>query len=157
MKYKYKKLEFNESRVNELGSEGWRVISVLGSSVIMELEEKEQIVRNINPNQSIMPVARTISDPSALYKCMDKVKRYEWGNQYEHPEFLTIDEFKNDDFYTDDGEYEAYLSDGLYFIGTNLSDMTKDELAEFIEENKAKLACSPEDLKIYYIDYPEDK
>jgi hypothetical protein len=38
-------------------------------------------------------------------------------------------------------------------FGTNL----KDELAKFIEENKAKLACSPEDLKIYYIDYPEDK
>ena len=153
MRFKYRKLEFDESIVNELGSEGWRVISVLGSSVIMELEEKEQI---INPNQSTMPVARTISDPSALYKCMDKVKRYDWGNQYEHPEFLTIDEFKNEDFYTDDGEYEAFLSDGFYFLGTDISVMSEDELDKFIEENKSKFLC-PDDLKVYYIDYPEDK
>ena len=155
MKYKYKKLEFDESVVNELGSKGWRVISVLGSSVIMELEEeeKEQI---INPNQNIMPVARTISDPGALYKCMDKVKRYEWGNTMEPTEFLTIDEFKNEDFYTDDGEYEAFLSDGFYFLGTDISVMNEDELDKFIEENKSKFLC-PDQLKVYYIDYPEDK
>ena len=153
MKYKYRKLEFDENRVNELGSKGWRVISVFGSSVIMELEEKEQI---INPNQNIMPVARTISDPGALYKCMDKVKRYDWGNQYEHPEFLTIDEFKNEDFYTDDGEYEAFLSDGFYFLGTDISVMNEDELDKFIEKNKSKFLC-PDELKVYYIDYPEDK
>ena len=41
-KFKYRKLEFDESRVNELGSKGWRIISVLGSSVIMELEEEEK-------------------------------------------------------------------------------------------------------------------
>ena len=154
-KFKYRKLEFDESRVNELGSKGWRIISVLGSSVIMELEEeeKEQI---INPNQNIMPVARTISDPNALYKCMDKVKRYEWGNHYESTEFLTIDEFKNDDFYTDDGEYEAFLSDGFYFLGTDISVMNEDELDKFIEENKSKFLC-PDQLKVYYIDYPEDK
>ena len=153
MKYKYKKLEFDESIVNELGSEGWRVISVLGSSVIMELEEKEQI---INHNQSTMPVARTISDPGALYKCMDKVKRYDWGNHYKSTEFLTIDEFKNDDFYTDDGEYEAFLSDGFYFLGTDISVISEDELDKFIEENKSKFLC-PDQLKVYYIDYPEDK
>ena len=152
-KFKYRKLEFDESKVNELGSEGWRIISVLGSSVIMELEEKEQI---INPHQSTMPVARTISDPGALYKCMDKVKRYDWGNQYEHPEFLTIDEFKNEDFYTDDGEYEAFLSDGFYFLGTDISVMNEDELDRFIEKNKSKFLC-PDQLKVYYIDYPEDK
>jgi hypothetical protein len=155
-KFKYRKLEFDESIVNELGSEGWRVISVLGSSVIMELEETEQIVRNINPNQSTMPVARTISDPGALYKCMDKVKRYEWGNHYESTEFLTIDEFKNEDFYSDDGEYEAFLSDGFYFLGTDISMMSEDELDKFIEENKSKFLC-PDQLKVYYIDYPEDK
>jgi hypothetical protein len=154
-KYKYRKLEFDENIVNELGSEGWRVISVLGSSVIMELEEdeREQI---INPNQSTMPVARTISDPGALYKCMDKVKRYEWGNHYESTEFLTIDEFKNEDFYSDDGEYEAFLSDGFYFLGTDISMMNEDELDKFIEENKSKFLC-PDQLKVYYIDYPEDK
>lgn len=155
-KFKYRELEFNEIIVNELGSEGWRVISVLGSSVIMELEEeeKEQI---INPNQSIMPVARTISDPGALYKCMDKVKRYDWNDShYESTEFLTIDEFKNDDFYTDEGEYEAFLSDGFYFLGTDISVMNEDELDKFIEENKSKFLC-PDQLKVYYIDYPEDK
>ena len=155
-KFKYRKLEFDESMVNELGSEGWRVISVLGSSVIMELEETEQIVRNINPIQSTMPVARIISDPGALYKCMDKVKRYEWGNHYESTEFLTIDEFKNEDFYTDDGEYEAFLSDGFYFLGTDISAMNENELDKFIEENKSKFLC-PDQLKVYYIDYPEDK
>ena len=155
-KFKYRKLEFDESKVNELGSEGWKVISVLGSSVIMELEEKEQIVRNINPIQSTMPVARTISDLNALYKCMDKVKRYEWGNHYESTEFLTIDEFKNEDFYTDDGEYETFLSDGFYFLGTDISVMNEDELDKFIEENKSKFLC-PDQLKVYYIDYPEDK
>ena len=152
-KFKYRKLEFNEENVNELGSEGWRIVGIMGSSVIMEKEGEGDDDYSIDS----MPVERTISNPKSLYKCLDKVKRYDWGNTYETAEFLTIEEFKNDDFYTDDGEYEAYLSDGLYFIGTNLSDMTKDELAQFIEENKAKLACSPEDLKIYYIDYPEDK
>ena len=131
MKYKYKKLEFDESRVNELGSEGWRVISVLGSSVIMELEETEQIYQSLI--QSTMPVARTISDPGALYKCMDKVKRYEWGNHYESTEFLTIDEFKNEDFYSDDGEYEAFLSDGFYFLGTDIS-VIEDDLDKFIKK-----------------------
>ena len=153
-KFKYRKLEFDESIVNELGSEGWRIVGVLGSSVIMELEEKEQI---INPNQSIMPVARTISDSGALYKCMDKVKRYDWNDKhYESTEFLTIDEFKNEDFYTDDGEYEAFLSDGFYFLGTDISVMNEDELDKFIEENKSKFLC-PDQLKVYYIDYPEDK
>ena len=153
-KFKYRKLEFDEKAVNVLGSEGWRIVGVLGSSVIMELEEKEQI---INSNQSIMPVARTISDPGALYKCMDKVKRYDWNDKhYESTEFLTIDEFKNHDFYTDDGEYESFLSDGFYFLGTDISVMNEDELDKFIEENKSKFLC-PDQLKVYYIDYPEDK
>lgn len=155
-KFRYKKLEFDEENVNALGSNGWRVIGISGSSVIMELEKKEEIIRNINPNQSTMPVARTISDPSALYRCMDKVKRYEYGNHYEYTEFLTIDEFKNEDFYTDDGEYEAFLSDGFYFLGTDISVMSEDELDKFIEENKSKFLC-PDELKVYYIDYPEDK
>ena len=120
----------------------------------MELEETEQ---NINPNQNIMPVARTISDPGALYKCMDKVKRYDWNDShYESTEFLTIDEFKNEDFYSDDGEYEAFLSDGFYFLGTDISVISEDELDKFIEENKSKFLC-PDQLKVYYIDYPEDK
>lgn len=153
-KFKYKKLEFNESRVNELGSDGWRIVSIIGSSVIMEKEEDgDEQVEEID----FMPIEKTIINSKPLYKCLDKVKRYDWGNTYERPEFLTVEEFREGNFYTDDGEYEAYLSDGLYFIGTNLSDMTKDELTKFIEENKNKLACRFKDLKIYYIDYPEDK
>ena len=157
-KFEYRKLEFDEENVNALGSNGWRVIGISGSSVIMEKESTEEmdIVRGINPIQSTMPVARTISDPGALYKCMDKVKRYEWGNHYESTEFLTIDEFKNEDFYSDDGEYEAFLSDGFYFLGTDISVMSEDELDKFIEENKSKFLC-PDQLKVYYIDYPEDK
>jgi hypothetical protein len=156
-KFKYRKLEFDEENVNDLGSEGWRVISVLGSSVIMEKESTEEKEQIINSNQNIMPVARTISDPGALYRCMDKVKRYDWNDEhYESTEFLTIDEFKNEDFYTDDGEYEAFLSDGFYFLGTDISVMNEDELDRFIEKNKSKFLC-PDQLKVYYIDYPEDK
>jgi hypothetical protein len=156
-KFKYRKLEFDEENVNDLGSEGWRVISVLGSSVIMEKESTEEKEQIINSNQNIMPVARTISDPGALYRCMDKVKRYDWNDShYESTEFLTIDEFKNEDFYTDDGEYEAFLSDGFYFLGTDISVMNEDELDRFIEKNKSKFLC-PDQLKVYYIDYPEDK
>ena len=42
-KFKYRKLEFDVKAVNVLGSEGWRIVGVLGSSVVMELEEKEHI------------------------------------------------------------------------------------------------------------------
>ena len=159
-KFEYRKLEFDEENVNALGSNGWRVIGISGSSVIMEKEsqtEEIDTIRGINPIQSTMPVARTISDPNALYRCMDKVKRYDWNDKhYESTEFLTIDEFKNEDFYTDDGEYEAFLSDGFYFLGTDISVMSEDELDKFIEENKSKFLC-PDELKVYYIDYPEDK
>ena len=159
-KFEYRKLEFDEENVNALGSNGWRVIGISGSSVIMEKEsqtEEIDTIRGINPNQSAMPVARTISDPGALYRCMDKVKRYDWNDShYESTEFLTIDEFKNEDFYSDDGEYEAFLSDGFYFLGTDISVMSEDELDKFIEENKSKFLC-PDQLKVYYIDYPEDK
>ena len=159
-KFEYRKLEFDEENVNALGSNGWRVIGISGSSVIMEKEsqtEEIDTIRGINPIQSTMPVARTISDLNALYRCMDKVKRYDWNDShYESTEFLTIDEFKNEDFYSDDGEYEAFLSDGFYFLGTDISVMSEDELDKFIEENKSKFLC-PDQLKVYYIDYPEDK
>ena len=149
-KFEYRKLEFDEENVNALGSNDWRVIGISGSSVIMEKEsqtEEIDTIRGINPIQSTMPVARTISDPNALYRCMDKVKRYDWNDShYESTEFLTIDEFKNEDFYSDDGEYEAFLSDVFYFLGTDISVMSEDELDKFIEENKAKLSCNPEEL-----------
>ena len=159
-KFEYRKLEFDEENVNALGSNGWRVIGISGSSVIMEKEsqtEEIDTIRGINPIHSTMPVARTISDLNALYRCMDRVKRYDWNDShYESTEFLTIDEFKNEDFYSDDGEYEAFLSDGFYFLGTDISVMSEDELDKFIEKNKSKFLC-PDQLKVYYIDYPEDK
>jgi len=151
-RFKYRILEgLNEEDVNDLGSKGYKVCGVSGSTIIMELgyevEEKEE---------DLMPVARTISDPLALYRCMEKVKRYDWGNIYVHPEFLPLEDFKSRYFYSDNGEYEAYLSDGFYFLGTDISMMSEDELDKFIEENKSKFLCSDQ-LKVYYIDYPEDK
>jgi hypothetical protein len=151
-RFKYRILEgLNEEDVNDLGSKGYKVCGVSGSNIIMELEYEVE-----EDEEDLMPVARTISDPLALYRCMEKVKRYDWGNTYEHSEFLTLEDFKNGDFYSDEGEYEAYLSDGFYFIGTNLSSMTEEEYEKFIRENKNKFR-DPNNLKIYYIDYPEDK
>jgi hypothetical protein len=106
--------------------------------------------------EDLMPVARTISDPLALYKCQEKVKRYEWGNTMEPTEFLTLEDFRDDNFYSDDGEYEMYLSDGFYFVGTNIASFGETEFDEFLKKNKGKFK-DPENLKIYYIDYPEDK
>ena len=153
-KFKYRVIpseELEEEKINDLSSKGYRVCGVSDSNIIMELEyEVEEKEKNL------MPVAKTISDPLALYRCMEKVKRYDWGNTYEHPEFLTLEDFKNGDFYSDNGEYESYLSDGFYFIGTNLSSMTEEEYKKFIGANKNKFR-DPNNLKIYYIDYPEDK
>lgn len=152
-KYKYKRIELdNEDLLNELGSLGWKVIDiVLDIYALMEFEYE-----GTESVEDLMPVARTISDPSALYKCQEKVKRYEWGNTMESTEFLTLDDFKNDDFYSDDGEFEAFLSDGYHFIGTDISNMSNGDLDKFIEENKDKFK-DLSDLKVYYIDYPEDK
>jgi len=152
-RFKYRILEeLNEEDVNDLGFKGYRVCGVSGSNIIMELEYEETKVEE----EDLMPVAKTISDPLALYRCMEKVKRYDWGDTYERSEFLTLKDFKNGNFYSDEGEYEAYLSDGFYFIGTNLSSMTEDEYEKFIGANKNKFR-DPSNLKIYYIDYPEDK
>jgi hypothetical protein len=153
-RFKYKKVDKDENLMCELGSKGWRLAScapVSDAYVIFELEYEVE-----ENEEDLMPVERTISDPLALYRCMEKVKRYDWGNTYVHPEFLTLEDFKNGDFYSDDGEYEAYLSDGFYFIGTNLSSMTEDECDNFIRTSKNKFR-DPNNLKIYYIDYPEDK
>ena len=58
--------------------------------------------------------------------------------------------------YTDDGEYEAYLSDGEYFIGVDLSWLGDEECKEFIDKNK-HLFGENKTLCIYFVDYPEDK
>jgi hypothetical protein len=152
-KYKYKKIELvNEDQLNELGSLGWKVIStILDLYVLMEFEYEDA-----EGVEDLMPVARTISDPLALYKCQEKVKRYEWGNTMEPTEFLTLEDFRDDNFYSDDDEFEAFLSDGYHFIGTDISTMSDEELDKFIEENKDKFKDLSV-LKVYYIDYPEDK
>ena len=150
--FRYEKVDIdNINDVNSLGANGWRVISSTDSYILMEQEYNPAA-----PQIDLMPVQRTIGDPYALYKCQNKVKRYTWCDQTESTEFITIDEFKNNDFYTDDGEYEAYLSDGFYFLGSDISAFTDDELNDFIKEHKSKFR-DPDDLKIYFIDYPEDK
>ena len=149
--YRYKNVEINNIKdINDLGANGWRAISSTGGYVLMEQEYY------VVASKNLMPVQRTIGDPNALYKCQNKVKRYEWSCHMEYTEFLTIDEFKNNEFYTDEGEYEAYLSDGFYFIGTDISRMGSDEFDDFVKNNKDKFK-DQNNLKIYYIDYPEDK
>lgn len=153
-RFKYRVIlseELEEEKINDLGSKGYRVCGVSDYAIIMELEYED-----VENEEDLMPVAKTISDPFALYRCMEKVKRYDWGNIYERSEFLTLEDFKNGDFYSDEGEYEAYLSDGFYFIGTNLRWYSEEECDNFIGANKNKFR-DPNNLKIYYIDYPEDK
>ena len=150
-KFIYKELAHDMEKINDLGSNGWKIISVFGPTVIMEYEcEVEE------SDEDLMPLEKTIKDPEALYKCLDKVKRYDWGNHYESTNFITIDEYMEGDFYSDDGEYEMYLSDRFYFIGTNIASFGETEFDEFLKKNKGKFK-DPENLKIYYIDYPEDK
>jgi hypothetical protein len=153
-RFKYRLLEeLNEGLVNDLGFKGYKMCRFFGSPSLIIMELEYEVEEN---EEDLMPVAKTISDPLALYRCMEKVKRYDWGNTYVHPEFLTLEDFKNGNFYSDDGEYEAYLSDGFYFIGTNLRWFSIDECDNFIRANKNKFRDS-NNLKVYYIDYPEDK
>lgn len=108
---------------------------------------------------SLTPIEREIIDGKnklELFKCVDKVKRYNFSNHKESTEFLTINEFLEQDFYTDDGDYEAYLSDGEYFIGVDLHWLGIDECKEFIDKNK-HLFGENKTLCIYFVDYPEDK
>ena len=109
--------------------------------------------------ESLTPIEREIingKNKLELFKCVDRVKRYNFSNHKEYAEFLTINEFLEHDFYTDDGEYEAYLSDGDYFIGVNLHGFYTSECEEFIKENRHLLSKNKE-LCIYFVDYPEDK
>lgn len=109
--------------------------------------------------ESLTPIEREIIDGKnklQLFKCVDKIKRYNFSNHKESTEFLTINEFLEQDFYTDDGDYEAYLSDGEYFIGVDLHLLGIDECKEFIDKNK-HLFDESKTLCIYFVDYPEDK
>lgn len=144
--------------INNLGADGWRIISVnySGGETQVIMENIHQTSDDEDDENNLMPVARTIGDPNALYRCMDGVKRYEWSHLMEPAEFITFDELFNDDFYSDDGEYEMYISDGFYFLGTDISCMTRDEVLELVSKNKDKFRDG-NDLKVYYIDYPEDK
>ena len=109
--------------------------------------------------ESLTPIEREIingKNKLELFKCVDRVKRYDFSNHKEFAEFLTINEFLEHDFYTDDGEYEAYLSDGEYFIGVDLHWLGDEECREFIDKNK-HLFGENKTLCIYFVDYPEDK
>ena len=108
---------------------------------------------------SLTPIEREIikgRNKVELFKCVDRVKRYDFSNHKESAEFLTINEFLEHDFYTDDGEYEAYLSDGEYFIGVDLHWLGDEECRKFIDKNK-HLFGENKTLCIYFVDYPEDK
>ena len=108
---------------------------------------------------SLTPIEREIikgKNKLGLFRCVDRVKRYTFSNQRVQTKFLTIDDFLENDFYTDDGDYEAYLSDGDYFIGVNLQGFYTSECEEFIKENRHLLSKNKE-LCIYFVDYPEDK
>ena len=157
----YKEIRYSDSlpqEVNELAKSGWRIVSshVLfnanGFLIIMERDVPSPL-ETFNPQ---LPVERTIMDQEALYVCKDRVKRYDFSDYTEPTEFISVEDLKNNNFYSDDGEYEAYVSDGFYFIGTNVSYMDEDELDSFIERNKCKFK-EPDKIKIYFIDYPEDK
>lgn len=107
----------------------------------------------------LTPIEREIIDGKnklELFKCVDKVKRYTFSNHKESTDFLTINEFLEHDFYTDEGEYEAYLSDGEYFIGVDMHWFDEEECKEFINKTK-HLFGENKTLCIYFVDYPEDK
>lgn len=122
------------------------------------LQKKKEEIR-LEYLNSLTPIEREIIDGKnklELFKCIDKVKRYSFSNHKESAEFLTINEFLENDFYTDDGDYEAYLSDGEYFIGVDMHWLGVDECKKFIYKNK-NLFGENKTLCVYFIDYPEDK
>ena len=109
--------------------------------------------------ESLTPIEREIikgRNKVELFKCVDRVKRYDYARYTEPTMFITINEFLEHDFYTDEGEYEAYLSDGEYFIGFDLHWLDNEECKEFIDRNK-HLFGETKTLCIYFIDYPENK
>lgn len=69
-------------------------------------------------------------------------------------EFLTIEQWLNNDYYTDCYEYEAYISDGNKFVGINVRLMDDEELQHFIDKHKDKFEG---EVKIMFVDYPECK
>lgn len=122
------------------------------------LQKKKEEIR-LEYLSNLTPIEREIidgKDKLELFKCVDKVKRYSFSNHKESAEFLTINEFLENDFYTDDGDYEAYLSDGEYFIGVDMHWLGVDECKKFIDKNK-NLFDENKTLCVYFIDYPEDK
>lgn len=143
-------------------------IKQLPEDQIIEFNEKfkefykpieQRVKKEAEYYDSLTPIEREIikgRNRLELFKCVDRVKRYDFSNHKESAEFLTINEFLEHDFYTDEGEYEAYLSDGKYFIGFDLHWLGVEECKEFIDKNK-HLFGETKTLCIYFIDYPEDK
>lgn len=143
-------------------------IKQLPEDQIIEFNEKfkefykpieQRVKKEVEYYDSLTPIEREIikgRNRLELFKCVDRVKRYNFSNHKEYAEFLTINEFLEHDFYTDDGEYEAYLSDGEYFIGVDLHWLDVEGCKEFIDKNKHLFGDS-KSLCIYFIDYPENK
>lgn len=143
-------------------------IKQLPEDQIIEFNEKfkefykpieQRVEKEVEYYDSLTPIEREIikgRNKVELFRCVDRVKRYDFAKYTEPTMFLTINEFLEHDFYTDEGEYEAYLSDGKYFIGFDLHWLDVEECKEFIDKNKHLFGDS-KSLCIYFVDYPEDK
>lgn len=103
----------------------------------------------------LMPIEKKIiggRNRISLFKCDHTRERAPYL-------FISVSDFLEHNFYTDDGEFEAYLSDGEYFIGVNLGS-NNPELKETDEEfinNHKQMFSEEKKLCIYFIDYPECK
>lgn len=78
MSYKYKQIKFNgdmPDAINNLGADGWRIISVnySGGETQVIMENIHQTSDDEDDENNLMPVARIIGDPNALYRCMDGI------------------------------------------------------------------------------------
>lgn len=114
-------------------------------------------------NGNHYPLEKTILDEKKLYDVPGKVLRYTWKEHpsrydYETVGFLRVNKYLLGQFYSDEGEYEAYLTDGEKYLGTNLHNLWNskgyDALKKFVDE---QTWFDKDKLKIMYIDYPEDK
>lgn len=107
-------------------------------------------------NKFLMPVAKAIGGNKLLEVFETSILNYASNVYAEHyyDEFITIDEFKDGAFYTDNYEYEMFLSDEKHFIGTDIRWYSEEKLDKFIEENGHLLEG---ELKILFVDYPECK
>lgn len=71
-------------------------------------------------------------------------------------DLLSIEDFINDEFDTEDGCYEAYFTDGHQIFGVDVSSLYFDKFYKVLERCKALFPKDTE-LQVCLIDYAEDK